>query len=154
SARDDLLDGLEVGNYVVEAERHGIPQARHRLILLGIRDDLLTDPDPTEARLPSVPEISVAKVFGRLPVLRRGLSEGVDSPGAWLAAIRNARSRRWLKSAKTIGGAEVHDLILETIDDVVSPKHDRGADFIPGEFKTSYEPDWYYDGRIEGICNH
>jgi DNA (cytosine-5)-methyltransferase 1 len=154
SAKDDLFDDLDVGKYVVEAERHGIPQARHRLILVGVRDDLLTEPGGAEARLPTVPEISTDKVLGRLPALRSGLSAGVDSPDAWLTVIRDARSRRWLKSARTIGGSEVHDLILETIDGVALPKHDRGSDFIEGDFKTTYEADWYYDGRIEGICNH
>lgn len=30
---------IEVGDYVVSAEKHGVPQARHRVILVGVRDD-------------------------------------------------------------------------------------------------------------------
>lgn len=29
-------EGIEVGDYVVSAEKHGVPQARHRVILVGV----------------------------------------------------------------------------------------------------------------------
>ena len=37
--RDDLLDRCDPKDFVVRAEDYGIPQARHRIILLGIRND-------------------------------------------------------------------------------------------------------------------
>ena len=33
-------EALEPGDYVIEAEKFGIPQKRHRVILLGVREDL------------------------------------------------------------------------------------------------------------------
>src|SRR5205823_4654294 len=37
---DGMFGDGELINYVVRAERYDVPQARHRVILLGIRDDL------------------------------------------------------------------------------------------------------------------
>lgn len=154
SDQGDLLDGVDVGSFVVQAERHGIPQARHRLILVGVRDDLGIPDNTTEHRLPGRKETAVHKVLDRLPALRSGLSKNLDSPGAWLGVIADARDRRWVKSAANMGGSEVQDLIVDTIDNLTVPQHDRGAEFIDGDFRTAYEPDWFYDGRIEGVCNH
>ncbi|MBL7222848.1 MAG: DNA cytosine methyltransferase, partial [Candidatus Brocadiae bacterium] len=40
-----LLPTLEPTDYIIRAEHYGIPQARHRVILLGVRDDLCVRPD-------------------------------------------------------------------------------------------------------------
>jgi DNA (cytosine-5)-methyltransferase 1 len=48
----------------------------------------------------------------------------------------------------------VQELIVDTIDQIEVPKVDRGAEYIPGEFGVAYKPEWFVDGRVEGICNH
>lgn len=153
-SRGSLFENLEVGDFVVQAERHGVPQARHRLILLGVRDDLGTPSLSPEQRLPTTEEVSARKVLDRLPAVRSGLSAGADDRDAWLEVIRDARDRRWLKSTATIAGSDVQDLIAETIAKVSVPKNDRGAEFIGGDFETAYRPDWFTDGKLEGVCNH
>ena len=47
----DLLGSLDLKpiDYLVKAEEFGIPQARHRIILLGIREDLKTIPNTLES---------------------------------------------------------------------------------------------------------
>ncbi len=56
SARGKLFDERDVNDFVVQAERHGIPQARHRVILLGIRDDLaVPQQSPDYAELLGIP---------------------------------------------------------------------------------------------------
>jgi DNA (cytosine-5)-methyltransferase 1 len=154
SEAGDLFHKAKVSDYVVQAERYGIPQARHRVILVGVRDDLRLPASSSEHRLVHAKETATQKVLDRLPALRSGLSHGEDSATAWMATISGARERRWVKSAKTTAGTAVQSLIVETIDNITAPKHGRGADFIAGDFRTGYEPDWFYDGKIEGICNH
>jgi DNA (cytosine-5)-methyltransferase 1 len=152
--RGSLFEDLDVGDFVVQAERHGVPQARHRLILLGIRDDLGTPNLSPEQRLPTVDEVPARKVLDRLPAVRSGLSAGADDRDAWMNAIRDARDRRWLKSAATIAGSDVQDLISDTIRKLSVPRHDRGAEFINGDFEPDYRPDWFTDPKLEGVCNH
>lgn len=154
SHRDALLDGFNVGDFVVKAERFGIPQARHRVILVGVRNDLGEFEGSAGFRLAIAEETPARRVLENLPVVRSGLSRGRDGDGAWLDAIRAARDRRWLRSVRALAGGDVQDLVVETIGNLAPPRHGRGAEFIAGDYKTSYERDWFYDGRIEGICNH
>jgi DNA (cytosine-5)-methyltransferase 1 len=152
SPQGRLFDGVDVGDFVVPAERHGIPQARHRVILVGVRDDFWLVQNSANHKLPMVGDTAAKSVLNDLPPVRSGLSRGMDSDQTWLDVIRGARA--WVKSTSTVAGQEVEDLILEAIDNLALPTHRRGAEFIPGEFKTSYESKWFYDGKLEGVCNH
>ena len=77
---------------MVQAERHGIPQARHRLILLGVRDDLGAPVLSPEQHLPRVDEVPARKVLdGCLPVeadCRFGPAPMIAKPGSPRSAMR------------------------------------------------------------------
>lgn len=154
SDQSDLSGRPDVARFVVQTERYGIPQARHRVILVGVRDDLLLPQNDAEFTLSGCDQTPLRQVLDRLPALRSGLSKSQDSPRAWRDAIRDARGRRWIRSAASTGGQDVHDLIVETIDHIGIPRHDRGGEFVSGDYRSEYEPEWFFDGRIEGICNH
>ena len=72
-----FLDGhphCKPGDFVVKCEDYGIPQSRHRVIILGIREDLVL----REIPLLQAPGGSVAasKVLRGLPRLRRDTKSG------------------------------------------------------------------------------
>lgn len=89
-------DGTVIGNprqFLIKAEDYGVPQARHRVILCGIRADIAE-------RLPShvMPKlrrhnrrISVDDMIAGLPALRAGLSRN-DSPAALREALNDTAS--------------------------------------------------------------
>jgi DNA (cytosine-5)-methyltransferase 1 len=58
-------------DYIVRAEDYGIPQRRHRVILLGIRTDLKSVPHLLKKTSPRVP---VADAIGDMPPLRSQVS--------------------------------------------------------------------------------
>lgn len=74
-------------DFVVRAEDHGIPQSRHRVIIVGIRADIaagLDDSQISAALLPqSQPPVMVRDVLKGMPRLRSGLSDGDDSDETW-----------------------------------------------------------------------
>jgi DNA (cytosine-5)-methyltransferase 1 len=74
------LGASEAADFVVRAERHGVPQARHRVIILGVRGDL---PETGPDVLPHLDSVPARDVFMGLPRLRSGLSAGRDAPEAW-----------------------------------------------------------------------
>jgi len=74
-------------DYVIAAERFGVPQKRHRVILLGVRSDLVV-PGGVSLRPSEAP--AVQDVLADLPPLRSQLSKGKDDAGAWARAIRGA----------------------------------------------------------------
>lgn len=159
TAERSLLDGETVRNFVVHAERHGVPQRRHRVILLGIREDL---GDIVPAVLPRQNPVPAGDVLCGLPPLRSGLSRtngrltrNADSPDAWLEVLRGETSKRWIDGNQGIDNREdVRALILATIEHLRAPDADRGGEFVPGEISVRYEPAWYLDSRIGGACNH
>lgn len=74
-------------NYLIKSEEFGIPQARHRVILLGIREDIKQIPDILNKD--NYPKVSVKEAIGDLPKLRSGLSKKTDSEGSWKEVILN-----------------------------------------------------------------
>lgn len=93
---------IDARDFIIRAEDYGIPQARHRVILLGIREDISQD----DVRLlPMATEISVRTAIGQLPKLRSRLSNE-DSALAWRAAIiklsRSLSEEAWHKKMPLI----------------------------------------------------
>lgn len=74
--------------FLVRAEDHGVPQARHRMFIVGIRSDLKARP----SILRKMPAPTVRDTIGSLPPIRSGLSKEKDSRDAWLCAIRQISS--------------------------------------------------------------
>lgn len=76
--------GVDPRLFVVRAEEHGVPQARHRMFIVGIRSDLKVRP----RILKRIKAPSVRDTIGALPPIRSTLSKGSKDPAAWLAEIR------------------------------------------------------------------
>ncbi len=144
----ELLGGFYAPeDFIIRAEKFGIPQARHRLIILGVRSDIVASPDLLE----EAEQTSVESVIGDLPRLRSGLSKEVDSSEAWAKALKNLETAPWLKN----GGvdAEVRARILDTVGRI-SGKLGRGFLYQPGATKPEAHAKWYHDPKLKGICNH
>ncbi|WP_299605667.1 DNA cytosine methyltransferase [uncultured Tateyamaria sp.] len=79
-------------DFLISAEDHGVPQARHRVIVVGIRKDMAEGLHLEEPLL-GQPQalVSVEQAIGDIPILRSGLSKG-DTVEAWQKALRNQAS--------------------------------------------------------------
>ena len=80
-------------DFVVRAEDYGIPQARHRIIIVGLREDLASGLKETDFSGLLDAHLSTATVRGVLkgmPCLRSGLSRERDGPAEWKAAVTAA----------------------------------------------------------------
>ena len=79
--------------YVLRAEEYGIPQARHRVILLGLRTDVADCFASANVCLTKSDEfITVGEAINDLPSLRSGLSRGEDSFELWKETVAEAFS--------------------------------------------------------------
>ena len=147
-----IAGGGALTDFVVPMEKHGVPQARHRLIFLGIRKDLLGTTQP--GTLPVREAIPAKSVLSGLPRLRSGLSKEADSSDAWLESIRDARDRRWLRSAERTAGHKTQDEIRRAIEAITVPRKARGGEFVACDVTTGYEPTWFLDDHVGGVLNH
>ena len=78
----------EPSDFIVRVEEHGVAQARHRVIIVGIRNDIAAavpvDLLPRLAR--RGPQATVGHMIGALGKLRSGLSSA-DGAAAWASSV-------------------------------------------------------------------
>ena len=149
--RLQFTDG-DARHSIVDAERFGIPQTRHRVILLGLRDDL----GPVTPRtLVAREAVASASVLDGLPAIRSGFSRREDSGAAWVQYLRSQVGRRWANAGiRKVDSEKLCRRIRGVLRQIESPPHGRGAEFIAAEAPTRYAVDWFYDPRLHGVCNH
>ena len=142
----------DLPDFVIQAELYGIPQTRHRLILLGVRNDL---GDIAPGKLETTGPVPASLVLRNLPRLRSGLSRTKDSPEAWAEGVRSALRTRWFAEVgEKAGGQEVLERMHAVLKSLSPFPFDRGDEFLPYEASPDYSKDWFTDPRFEGICNH
>jgi DNA (cytosine-5)-methyltransferase 1 len=115
------VHGYEPADYVIRSELFGIPQARHRVIFLGVRQDYAQ----SESRcIPQVPStVPVSEMLRGLPQIRSRISKRHDSFEDWIEVLKGAERllanwphesrggveaemRRALIAARRLDGAE------------------------------------------------
>lgn len=88
--REMDVNEIDPRDFIICAEKYGIPQARHRVILLGIREDIRRTFSPLT---PVHTQLSVFDAIGDLPKLRSSLTKKEDSPKEWAKVVTNYMSR-------------------------------------------------------------
>lgn len=155
-----LLTPLDDRDFVVRSERYGVPQARHRVIILGIREDWIAEHNgfaPRKLR-PREP-VAIQDVIGDLPELRSGASKGDRSFSAWRSAV-SGTSGALSDLARTAERNEsIEPALLKLVERSAraATKRDRSQGdprFTPGQFVPVYESDWFHDPKLNGVCNH
>jgi DNA (cytosine-5)-methyltransferase 1 len=145
---DESLERCDAKDFVVRAEDYGIPQARHRIILLGIKDDNERAP----AQLARKDQVSIEDVISDLPHLRSGVSKEPDSPEAWRGILMEITDAAWLQSPKVDDALrrEIRAKLRE-----VDATLGRGANFQPRARRIiRAHREWFEDERLPGVCNH
>jgi DNA (cytosine-5)-methyltransferase 1 len=140
-------EGLDPKDFVIRAEEYGIPQTRHRVILLGIRNDINISP---KRLIPFEEQVPVVKVLSGLPFIRSGLSKTLDSKENWKKTLQGIKG---ISLQKQIDN-DVWELMEKTVDKLSLPRKDKGNIFIESDVEIDYEPDWYLDRDMNGVSNH
>lgn len=150
--RHGLIEDSDLHDFVAPAENYGIPQARHRLFLVGIRNDLEKTTPKVLKR--SEHPVTVRSVLDGLPRVRSGLSKAVDNDDAWLDTLLEIKGRWWFAERLPKDDPGVHARILRTLDSLRAPRAKRGDEFIGVECKPDFNDEWFHDKRLGGVCNH
>lgn len=69
-----LSEHAAASDYIIRAEDHGVPQTRHRVIVLGVREDMDL-PSGDQLTLKHRGQVTVREAIGDLPQLRSALSQ-------------------------------------------------------------------------------
>jgi DNA (cytosine-5)-methyltransferase 1 len=139
---------LSPDDYVIRMEQYGIPQMRHRVILLGIRSDINTESDLLE---PSKTQVFVKDVISDLPKVRSSVSNRVRGFD-WYSTIK-----RFCYSPDDLN-PDIYDIARGIL---MAQKECENHSMTGGEWCAS-ETDitdeklsgWFSDPRLKGVLNH
>ena len=152
-----FVEAWELSDFVIYAEKHGVPQARHRLIIVGIRADLCEGLDLKKLLLLEETErVPVSTVLSSLPALRSGISRGEDSYDGWSAEVlkQMRRVKRAVYKTDSVIGEEAKRLIREHKErkrPLMRAKSSRSN--LPIRTPESLR-NWILDPYLGHIANH
>ncbi len=146
SERGEFGTDSDPAAFLVRAEEYGIPQARHRIFIVGIRSDIKITPEILKKQ--NAP--GVREIIGGLPRLRSGVTKDVDSTERWQQIIRSASAEPWYRMPIDSGYT-----LPEIMEKYVSPDYR-----LPSQkYSTRYSApgamtSWYEDERLESLTHH
>lgn len=147
-------------DYIIRAEEYGIPQKRHRVILLGLREDI-ADKWSNDYLLKPEKKVTVKHVIDDLPPLRSGFSKVENTSENWVKFL-NTSSPQLAKDLNKAKINEVSDFIKSLSNQFKAPESNQGKNL--GIVKTKAFKviksntvliNWYIDKNMDGyIINH
>lgn len=136
-------------DYVIKAEEYGIPQTRHRVILVGVRSDFKIVPDIIQKKERFV---SVRESISDLPRIASGVSNREKTTASWSDSIIKIKKYSfWAKENKKIKEViesqlqEFNELNLNSSDFIELEKKHEMSDFVKKNL---------YDKKLKGVINH
>ncbi|QHL88229.1 DNA (cytosine-5-)-methyltransferase [Nibribacter ruber] len=158
-AKTDIKDHKD---YLIKAEKYSIPQKRHRVILIGVREDVNVQPEV----LKEGGKVTLESVIGSLPALRSALSR--DFIKSEIVEGRKKRIYEKLEDSETLWNEKVrafrNQLLTKNEFGVKKELYENmlfengiGAEFI--ECANTIAQDhplykWYSDPKLGGVINH
>lgn len=156
----------EDSDFLIKAEQYGVPQKRHRVILLGIRFDL----EHPNLFLSTSEKVSLKIVIDNLPPVRSGLNRAFVRYKPFEFTKSGRPKREYIK----VKDSEINwtQLIISQIQTIrnwgelsmkgieLGPgvfEWGKGKEFIPGEYGVVINEsmnNWYKDVNLGGIANH
>ena len=133
-------------NFVVKTEQYGIPQARHRIFILGVRSDL----KPKFAPLDRRPAPSLREIIGNLTRLRSTLSKSKDSYDAWKNTIKSFIDSPCHESMKKNEFSQIAAEMKGIVKRNKFPKLHYSKKCKPAEKLEK----WYSDKSLHGHTDH
>jgi DNA (cytosine-5)-methyltransferase 1 len=148
----EVLNAHDPADFVLKCEDFGIPQSRHRVIILGVREDLAHPVMPVLQ--PHGKGVPARAVLRGLPRLRSGLSRSEDGQAQWQTALTGILTADFMRSRRNGNDRLLRERVLRTLGTMRGFQAGRGAEFIACHPAADYRPDWFLDPAIGGLCNH
>jgi DNA (cytosine-5)-methyltransferase 1 len=149
-------------DYLIKSELYGTPQKRHRVILLGIREDIAIEPSILEHKA----EVTLKSVIGNLPAIRSGLGREIIS-----SQIINGKKKRiyrdipdsqenwelYIQKYKEGLSKMSHSVIASDMKEVKAPVLGIGSEYLKAEQTIDADHPlrtWFIDKEMDGITHH
>lgn len=153
---DDIVGGKPVytddSQFVIRAEDYGVPQARHRVILLGVAEDLAGEPDILRSRKP----VPIEAVIPGLPSLRSKLSKLADEGSLWMESIASI-STLAIKDLESAGCQELAEEMRVGLQKLKWKAPTRSSKYGKSELRRDMVgdlKDWLLNDTSGQVLNH
>jgi len=156
SLSKELLINPLPTDFLIRSEEYGIPQARHRVILLGVRKDIANKITPGVLTSNKGSSVTVKDVISDLPKLRSGLSKFPDTKQKWATSIINGNKELFSELEK-MQLKPTAELMQESIKHISDSKLSRGQNWSQPSLSKGPKKlaDWYQDPSGRNlVCNH
>lgn len=139
-------------DYLICAEKYGVPQARHRVILLGVRADFCHGLNAVPA-LAETGQTTIEQAIDDLPKMRSLISKGAtDSDANWCAVLRQAAQSDALSGS-----------CFSNVRKILSASEKKRSEWLgvmdlpfPTTASDALDAlrDWYADSQLSYPINH
>lgn len=137
--------------FMVHCETYGLPQARHRVIIIGVREDV----DPAFLAPPKTTQgTTLNDVIGDLQDIRSAISRNQDSLELWRNNLLSVMESEWLIEAERRHGNIFGNCIRQTLHQLASAPLTTGAHWAETISIPRWNRNWYHDPRIQGTSHH
>lgn len=138
-------------DYLIKAETYSIPQARHRVIILGIRDDIWKSINGHVLSLIKLKkEVNVAKILGNMPKIRSNFSKRKSATSVdWQNYLSDAKKMGWFY--------EIDSDVRKIIRATDTARKKENLEIKSNEYKEcrlEIFAGWYDDKHLTYLCNH
>lgn len=143
---------IDPTDFVMRAENYGVPQTRHRVILMGVREDIGLAPVP----ISTLGQFTVTDAIGDLPRLRSRLSKVPDSAGTWAETV-TTHLRELASDASSRGLVDLAQIMDAAVGHISADQSFGALRFskVRGHFcQPEALRDWYNDSRLDVFLNH
>lgn len=146
SQSGEVVEEIEPKSFIVRAEEYGVPQARHRMFILGIRADIDVVPGTLEKSEPP----NVKQIIGSMPKIRSSISRRKDDYDEWKEELLSVSATSWIPSKKK-EDASIKKEIKSALEAIRNTPMDKSS--------TKYKPprvmrSWYFDERLKVATCH
>ena len=154
-------------DFLIKAEDYGIPQKRHRVILLGVRSDIKQVPEALKIQHN---KITLKEIIGQLPRIRSGINREYLRVETVFKDGKKKKKRLYRKINDSVENWEklvtgFHNEILSwnglvkanACRKFKSPSASTGSEFVKTSDsinKKSALYKWFHDHKLGGVVNH
>jgi len=137
-------------DYLIKTEKYGIPQARHRVIILGIRNDIWKRINGSFSHLSIKKEVTVAEILGNMPKIRSDFSKRKSATAYdWKNHLSYAAKMGWFYEIDSDVKKIIQKADAVREKETLETKSDEHKACQPKTYK-----DWYDDQNLTCLCNH
>ena len=143
-------------DFLIKTEKYGIPQRRHRVILLGVRQDLEVEYKKTLVK--GTKETTLKQVIGSLPKIRSGIGReviGTNEKGNHIYGNIPNTAENW-KLTTQYYLKNLEKYLTKNFTQFIS-SDSQGLNFFETKTEEQENPlykTWYEDKKLQGVLNH